>query len=160
MGHVAVVIVCLRMLGFGGTLRIGAGASGCYFDGVCTLRSLVSSCCGSVIENMSANCCNACCCWIRRLLSGIIGCGVLSASINKWAAWIAASTEDSFGIGKLMGKKLTVSDILLLFPPGTQFVNELVTPSRTNLLSHVHQCMCITVTHMNNICVLYNVNCR
>ena len=45
-------------------------------------------------------------------MSGLIGCGILSVSIDKWAVWIAISAAKSFGKGKLVGKNLSVSEIL------------------------------------------------
>ena len=67
----------------GGTLKTDAVASGCCFGSAFTLRTDVLDYCDSMVWNLSATLCNICCCWIGGLLSGIIGCGVLSASINK-----------------------------------------------------------------------------
>ena len=66
----------------GSTLVTGAGGFGCCFRDVFTLGTAVS-CCDSAVENISANLLNACCCWIGRLLIGLIGCGVLNSSIKK-----------------------------------------------------------------------------
>ena len=104
----------LKVRFLGGTLVTSNRASGYCSGSVFTLRFAVSYCCDSVIENISTNFFNTYYYWIKRLLSGLIRCSVLSASINEWTALIAASDTGSLVIGKLVGKNLTVSEILLM----------------------------------------------
>ena len=58
-----------------------------------------------------ASCCNACCCSINVSWNRFIGCGVYSAEMSSWTAYIATSVEDNFDIGKFLGKYSTVSDV-------------------------------------------------